>query len=52
MSDKAAEAPPFPLRRSIFRTLYGRLAAVIFGLFLLVGLLYTCLLYTSDAADE
>ncbi len=30
-----------PHRRSIFRTLYGKLAALLLGLFLLLGLLYT-----------
>jgi signal transduction histidine kinase len=41
MSDSLAKASPVPPRLSIFRTLYGRVAAVIFGVFLLVGLLYT-----------
>ena len=44
MSDETAETrlhyPP-PGRPSIFRTLYGKLAAILFGLFMLLGLLYT-----------
>lgn len=44
MSDETAGTPlsgPPPLHRPLFRTLYGKLAAILFGLFLLLGLLYT-----------
>lgn len=42
MSDHSATPPlTSPRRRSIARTLYGKLAGTLFGLFLLLGVLYT-----------
>ncbi|MBA2354286.1 MAG: sensor histidine kinase [Acidobacteria bacterium] len=43
MADETAEAvaAPPPDKRSLARTLYGRLSTVLFGLFLLLGLIHT-----------
>jgi signal transduction histidine kinase len=39
---------PLSQNRSLFRTLYGKLATVLFGLFLLLGLLYTAWVFRTS----